>query len=38
MNNVAGIASDTAIEIVKRITGIAPKADDLKRAIEAAKA
>jgi F-type H+-transporting ATPase subunit b len=38
MTNVAGIASDTAIEIVKRITGIAPKADDLKRAIEAAKA
>jgi F-type H+-transporting ATPase subunit b len=37
MTNVAGIASDTAIEIVKRITGIAPKADDLKRAVEAAK-
>ncbi len=38
MTNVAGIASDTAVDIVKRITGIAPKADDLKRAIEAAKA
>jgi F-type H+-transporting ATPase subunit b len=37
MTNVAGIASDTAIEIVKRITGIAPKADELKRAVESVK-
>jgi F-type H+-transporting ATPase subunit b len=38
MNNVVGIASDTAVDIVRRITGIAPKADELKRAVEAAKA
>ncbi len=33
MANVAGIASDTAADIVKRITGVAPKADELKRAV-----
>jgi F-type H+-transporting ATPase subunit b len=33
MGNVAGIAADTAADIVKRITGVAPKADELKRAV-----
>jgi F-type H+-transporting ATPase subunit b len=38
MTNVASIASDTAAEIVKRISGIAPKADDVKKAVAAAQA
>ncbi|MGL4242695.1 MAG: F0F1 ATP synthase subunit B' [Beijerinckiaceae bacterium] len=38
MSNVSGIASDAAGEIVKRITGVAPKADDLKSAVSAARA
>jgi F-type H+-transporting ATPase subunit b len=33
MTNVAGIATSTAAEIVKRITGVAPKADELKSAV-----
>jgi F-type H+-transporting ATPase subunit b len=33
MTNVAGIAADTAADIVKRITGVAPRADELKRAV-----
>jgi F-type H+-transporting ATPase subunit b len=37
MGNVAAIASDTASEIVKRITGIAPSADQLKRAVTSSK-
>ena len=37
MSNVTSIATDTALEIVKRITGVAPKADDLKRAVAAAQ-
>ncbi|MFM9973440.1 MAG: F0F1 ATP synthase subunit B' [Beijerinckiaceae bacterium] len=35
MTNVSGIAADTATEIVKRISGVAPKADELKRVIAA---
>ena len=35
MTNVAGIATDTASEIVKRISGVAPKADELKTAMAA---
>jgi F-type H+-transporting ATPase subunit b len=35
MTNVSGIAADTAMEIVKRISGVAPKADELKRVIAA---
>jgi F-type H+-transporting ATPase subunit b len=37
MGNVATIAADTAGEIVKRITGIAPKADELKKAVASAQ-
>jgi F-type H+-transporting ATPase subunit b len=37
MGNVVGIASDTATEIVKRISGIAPSADELKRALSTSK-
>jgi F-type H+-transporting ATPase subunit b len=37
MTNVAGIAADTAADIVRRITGIAPKADELKRAVASAQ-
>jgi F-type H+-transporting ATPase subunit b len=37
MGNVDGIAADAAAEIVKRISGIAPKADDLKKAVSAAR-
>lgn len=37
MGNVDGIAADAAMEIVKRISGIAPKADDLKQAIASAR-
>jgi F-type H+-transporting ATPase subunit b len=37
MTNVTTIAADTAAEIVKRITGVAPKADDVKRAVTAAQ-
>jgi F-type H+-transporting ATPase subunit b len=33
MGNVAAIAADAAADIVTRITGVAPKADDLKRAV-----
>jgi F-type H+-transporting ATPase subunit b len=33
MGNVAGIAVDAASEIIKRISGVAPKADDVKRAV-----
>jgi F-type H+-transporting ATPase subunit b len=33
MSNVTTIAADTAQDIVKRITGIAPSADDVKRAV-----
>jgi F-type H+-transporting ATPase subunit b len=35
MGNVAGIAGEAASDIVRRITGVAPKADELKRAVEA---
>jgi F-type H+-transporting ATPase subunit b len=35
MTNVAGIAANTAAEIVKRISGVAPKADELKSAVAA---
>lgn len=38
MTSVAGIAAETAIEIVARITGVAPKADEAERAVAAAKA
>jgi F-type H+-transporting ATPase subunit b len=38
MGNVAGIASEAAAEIVKRISGVAPKADQLKSAIGATRA
>jgi F-type H+-transporting ATPase subunit b len=38
MGNVDGIAADTAAEIVKRISGVAAKADDLKKAVAAARA
>lgn len=38
MANVSGIASDAAGEIVKRITGVAPKADELASAVSAARA
>jgi F-type H+-transporting ATPase subunit b len=38
MGNVDGIAADTAAEIVKRISGVAPKADDVKKAVSAARA
>jgi F-type H+-transporting ATPase subunit b len=37
MTNVSTIAADTAAEIVKRISGIAPKADELKKAVTAAQ-
>jgi F-type H+-transporting ATPase subunit b len=37
MTNVAGIAADTAADIVKRITGVTPKADELKRAVASAQ-
>jgi F-type H+-transporting ATPase subunit b len=37
MGNVTEIASDTATEIVKRITGLAPKADELKRALSSSQ-
>jgi F-type H+-transporting ATPase subunit b len=37
MANVSGIASDAAGEIVKRITGVAPKADELASAVSAAR-
>jgi F-type H+-transporting ATPase subunit b len=37
MGNVGTIASDTAAEIVKRITGVAPKADELKRALSSSQ-
>ncbi len=33
MGNVASIAADAAAEIIKRISGVAPKADDVKRAV-----
>ena len=35
MTNVSGIAADAAADIVKRISGVAPKADELKRVIAA---
>ncbi len=38
MSNVNGIAADAAAEIVKRITGVAPKADELTSAVGAARA
>jgi F-type H+-transporting ATPase subunit b len=37
MGNVASIASDTATDIVKRISGITPSADALKRALSSSK-
>jgi F-type H+-transporting ATPase subunit b len=37
MGNVASIASDTATEIVKRISGITPSVDALKRALSSIK-
>jgi F-type H+-transporting ATPase subunit b len=37
MGNVDGIAADAAAEIVKRISGVAAKADDLKTAVAAAR-
>jgi F-type H+-transporting ATPase subunit b len=37
MGNVDAIAADTAAEIVKRITGVAPRADELKGAVSAAR-
>jgi F-type H+-transporting ATPase subunit b len=37
MGNVDGIAADAAAEIVKRISGVAPKADDVKQAVTAAR-
>jgi F-type H+-transporting ATPase subunit b len=33
MGNVASIAADAATDIIKRIAGVAPKADDVKRAV-----
>ncbi|MGL4634884.1 MAG: F0F1 ATP synthase subunit B' [Beijerinckiaceae bacterium] len=33
MGNVTSIAADAASEIIKRISGVAPKADDVKRAV-----
>ncbi len=38
MSNVDGIAADAAAEIVKRISGVAAGADDLKKAVAAARA
>jgi F-type H+-transporting ATPase subunit b len=38
MANVDGIAADAAAEIVKRITGVAPAAAELKSAVGAARA
>ena len=38
MANVGDIATEAATAIVARITGIAPKADDVKRAVAAAQA
>jgi F-type H+-transporting ATPase subunit b len=37
MGNVAAIATDAAADIVARITGVAPKADDVKKAVSAIK-
>jgi F-type H+-transporting ATPase subunit b len=37
MGNVDSIAADAAAEIVKRISGIAPKADELKKAVSASQ-
>jgi F-type H+-transporting ATPase subunit b len=37
MGNVSTIAADTAQDIVKRITGVAPSANDVKRAVSAAQ-
>jgi F-type H+-transporting ATPase subunit b len=37
MSNVNGIATDAAAEIVKRITGVAPMAEELKSAVGAAR-
>jgi F-type H+-transporting ATPase subunit b len=38
MGNVDGIAAETAAEIIRRISGVAVKADDLKKAVAAARA
>jgi F-type H+-transporting ATPase subunit b len=38
MDNVDGIAADAAAEIVKRISGVAPKADELQKAVVAGRA
>lgn len=38
MGNVDTIASDAAAEIVKRISGISPKADEVKKAVSGARA